>query len=213
MKIKLILILCLVLPVIVYAQEVKPIKLPEPKMQGGMPLMQALKERKSTREFSAKDLSLEVLADMLWAAAGINRKDSGHHTSPTSMNMQEIDIYVAKTDGLYVYYAKDNTLVPVLSEDIRGLTGNQPFVKDAPVNLIFVADFSKMNKVSNQDADFYSATDTGFISQNVYLYCASAGLNTVVRGWIDKPALAKAMKLRATQKIILAQTVGFPKSE
>jgi len=210
MKTKLILVLLLALPVFVYSQELKPIKLPEPKMQGGMPLMQALKERKSAREFNSRELSIEVISDMLWAAAGINRPESAHRTSPTAMNMQEIDIYLAKADGLYLYDAKGNMLMPVVSGDIRGLTGSQPFVKDAPLNLIYVADFSKMSRLSPQDADFYAAADTGFISQNVYLYCASFGLATVVRGMIDKPGLAKAMNLKPSQKIILAQTVGYP---
>ena len=211
MKIKLVLVLLLLLPVLACAQELKPIKLPEPKMQGGMPLMQALKERKSAREFGAREFSLEVISDMLWAAAGINRPESLHRTSPTAMDMQEINIYLAKADGLYLYDAKNNMLIPVLSEDIRSLTGNQPFVKDAPINLIYVVDLSRMSKLSSPDAEFYAAADTGFISQNVYLYCASFGLVTVVRGWINKPTLAKAMKLRPDQKIILAQTVGYPK--
>jgi nitroreductase len=126
------------------------------------------------------------------------------------MNMQEIDIYVVKSDGVYLYDALANQLLPIISEDIRELTGKQSFVKDAPVNLIYVADFSKMSKGSGEDKDFYAAADTGFISQNVYLYRASVGLNTVVRGSVDKEALGEAMKLRPEQKIILAQTVGYP---
>ena len=194
-----------------YAQESKLIKLPAPQIEGGKPLMQALKERKSSREFSLKELPLQIISDLLWAADGINRQDSGHRTAPSAMNMQEIDIYIAKADGLYLFDAKENMLMPVVAADIRALTGNQPFVKDAPVNLIFVADLKKMSKPSAEMVDFYAATDTGFISENVYLYCASAGLATVVRGWVDKPVLAKAMKLRNNQKIILAQTVGYPK--
>jgi nitroreductase len=210
----MIVALVVALPIMfICAEEVKPVKLPEPKMEGGKTLMQALKDRKSTREFGAKEIPLQVLSEMLWAANGINRPDSGHHTAPTAMNMQEIDIYVAKSDGLYLYDAKANTLTQVVPDDIRALTGTQAFVKDAPVNLIYVADLAKMKKLADADKDFYSATDTGFISQNVYLYCASAGLNTVVRAMIDRPALAKAMKLRADQKIILAQTVGYPKEQ
>jgi len=163
------------------------------------------------REFSSGELTIEVISDMLWAAAGINRPESAHRTSPTAMNMQEIDIYLAKADGLYLYDAKGNMLIPIVSGDIRALTGSQPFVKDAPVNLIYVADLSKMSRLSPEVADFYAGADTGFISQNVYLYCASSGLATVVRGSVDKPALAKAMKLRPDQKIIFAQTVGYPK--
>jgi len=208
---------CLVLAVVSFlyasgrAEEAKPIALPVPQTEGGKPLMQALKERKSVREFSSRELPLQVLSDLLWAACGINRPDSGRRTAPTARNMQEIDVYVAKADGLYLYDAKTNTLLPVLAEDIRGVTGNQDFVKAAPVNLIFVADRSKMKGMAEDDAAFYAATDTGYASENVYLFCASAGLATVVRGRVDRAALAKEMKLRPGQKVILAQTVGYPR--
>jgi len=195
----------------VYAEDIKPVRLLSPQTDGGRPLMQALKERKSSREFSSRELTPQVLSDLLWAADGINRPDSGGRTAPTAKNMQEIDIYVVKTSGVYLYDAKTNMLMPILSGDIRAQAGKQPFVKDAPVNLVFVADLSKMSGMSERDADFYAATDAGFVSENVYLYCASAGLATVVRGWVDKPVLAKAMKLRTDQRIVLAQTVGYSK--
>jgi SagB-type dehydrogenase family enzyme len=191
--------------------ELKPIELPKPQMDGGKPLMQALKDRKTSREFSSEKLPLQTLSNMLWAANGINRPDSKKHTAPTAMNCQEIDIYVALADGLYLYDPNSNMLKAVLAEDIRAATGPQPFVKDAPVNLVFVSDYSKMSRASDEDKAFYSATDTGFISQNVYLYCASEGLATVVRAYVDKPALAKTMKLKDNQKVVLAQTVGYPK--
>jgi nitroreductase len=218
MKTKLTLVICftviilLICSVTTYAQDIKPIKLLAVQMESGKPLMQALKDRKTMREFSSKELPLEVISDMLWAACGINRPDSGHRTAPSAMNMQEIDIYVVKAEGLYLFDAKENILVPVVAEDLRSLTGKQPFAKDAPINLIYVADLAKMSKLSAGDIDFYSATDTGFISENVYLFCASGGLATVVRGSIDKPALAKTMKLRPDQKIILAQTIGYPRN-
>ena len=191
-------------------QELKAIELPKPQTDGGKPLMAALKDRKSSRQFSSEKLPPQVLSNLLWAANGINRPD-GKRTAPTARNKQEIDVYVALEEGLYLYDAKANTLVPLLAQDIRGATGLQPFVKDAPVNLVFVADYSKMGDMPADQKDFYAATDTGYISQNVYLYCASEGLATVVRGMVDKPACQAAMKLRADQKIILAQTVGFPK--
>ena len=198
--------------VTVFAGEArKPIPLPDPQMDGGRPLMQVLKDRSTSRSFSREKPPLQVLSNLLWAAFGINRPDSGKRTAPSAMNSQEIDIYVAVADGLYLYDAKAQLLRPILSEDIRALTGLQPFVSEAPVNLIFVADHSRMTRASQEDKDRYSAADTGFISENVYLFCASEGLATVVRGSIDRAALAKAMKLRPDQKIILAQTVGYPK--
>jgi nitroreductase len=188
----------------------KTIKLPPPDKQGGKPLMQALNERKSAREFSSEKLQLPVLSNLLWAACGVNRTD-GHHTSPTASNKQEIDVYVAAPDGLYLYEAKDHQLRQILTEDIRALTGTQPFPKDAAVNLIYVADLAKAGRTRTEDIEFYSGADTGFVAQNVYLFCASQGLATVVRASVDRTALAKAMKLRPDQKICLAQSVGYPK--
>jgi SagB-type dehydrogenase family enzyme len=192
------------------AAELSPIKLPPPNLSSGKSLMQSLQLRKSSRDFSTKKLPLGVLSNLLWAACGINRPENGRLTAPSAVNWQEIDIYVAMSEGLYLYSAKEHILKPVLNRDIRALTGKQSFVKEAPVNLIYVADLSKISRANVEEKNFYSAVDTGFISQNVYLYCASEGLSTVVRGMVDKEALSKAMNLRDNQKIMLAQTVGYP---
>jgi SagB-type dehydrogenase family enzyme len=173
--------------------------------------MQVLKDRKSSREFSPEKLSLQVLSNLLWAASGVNRPESGRRTAPTAANWQEIDIYLAMAEGLYLFDAKSHLLKPFLAEDIRALAGRQPFVKDAPLNLIYVADFSRIGRGTPEEKEFFSAADTGFIAQNVYLFCASEGLATVVRANIDKPALAKTMKLGTDQRITLSQTVGYPK--
>jgi SagB-type dehydrogenase family enzyme len=194
-----------------FSDELKPIKLPDAQVKGGRPLMEVLNDRGSSRSFRSEKLPLQVISNLLWAAFGVNRPDTGKRTAPSAVNWQEIDIYVAMAEGLYLYDAKIHILKPVLSADIRAMTGRQEFVKDAPVNLIYVADFSRMGIATKEDKDLYSAADTGFISQNVYLYCASDGLATVVRGSIDRQALAKTMKLRPEQKIILAQSVGYPK--
>ena len=205
----LVLVSCVA--TVVAAEAAKSIQLPAPQMTGGKPLMEALKARSTQRDFSTEALPPQELSNLLWAACGINRPDKGLRTAPTAMNKQEIDVYVALAEGLYLYDAKANALNLVLAQDLREATGKQPFVKDAPVNLVFVADYVKMGTGPKEQKDFYSATDTGYISENVYLYCASAGLATVVRGYVDRDALAKAMNLRADQKIILAQTVGYPK--
>jgi len=211
LSVGLVLSLSLISYGLIFAEESKPIQLLKPQTDGGRPLMQVLKDRKSSREFGSEKLPPQILSNLLWAAFGINRPDSGKRTAPSAMNRQEMDVYVATADGLYLFDAKAHLLKPVLTEDIRAMTGLQPFVKDVPLNLIYVANFSGMGSATDEQKEFYSAADTGFIAENVYLYCASEGLATVVRGLVDKPALAKAMKLRPDQRITLVQSVGYPK--
>ena len=193
------------------ADDLQPIQLLPPQIDGGKPLMQALQKRSTSREFSPDLLPPQVLSNLLWAAYGINRPEIGKRTVPSALNWQEIDLYISMPGGLYLYDAKTNRLEPILNEDIRSLTGKQPFVKTAPVNLIRMADFSRMGKSATEEKDAYAHADASFIGQNVYLFCASDGLATVFRASIDQPALAKAMKLCEDQKILFSQTVGYGK--
>lgn len=193
------------------AQETDVIKLPAPQTEIGKPLMQTLKLRASTRNFETKELSLQELSNLLWAAYGINRPESGKRTVPSAMNWQEYDIYVVLKNGAYLYNAKDNELKLITKEDIREYCGVQDFVKTAPLNLVYVADFSRVSRVNEDDKLIFVAADCGFIAQNVYLYCASEGLACVVRGMVNKEKLPEALKLNSNQKVILAQTVGYPK--
>lgn len=186
------------------------ISLPPPDTTGGRPLMQVLKDRHSSRSFGTQELSPATLSNLLWAAYGINRPENGHRTAPSAMNWQEVDIYVAMKTGLYRYDAQKHSLVLVVNEDIRSSTGTQDFPAKVPLNLVYVADLAKVKRSTDESRSLFTAADVGFISENVYLYCASEGLATVVRGSVDKPALAKKMKLRADQSIILAQSVGYP---
>jgi hypothetical protein len=193
------------------AQEPAPIKLPAPKMDGGMPLMQALKARHSEREFGTELLSPQVLSNLLWAGWGINRPD-GHRTAPSASNKQEIEIYVTRPDGAFVWDAKTNTLNPVAAGDLRGATGTQPFPATAALNLVYVADMSNAGRPATDPQQAMNiGADAGVIVQNVYLFCASEGLVSVVRASVPKEALAKQLKLRDTQLIVLAQSVGYPK--
>jgi len=192
------------------AQDGSVIKLPAPQINSGKLLMQALKERQSIRSYSTKPLPLQTLSDLLWAADGINRPESGKRTAPTAMNQQELDIYVVLVDGVYLYEPKEHALRTIAKGDFRPLCGKQDFVATAPVNLILVADYVKMGKLDDEKKKHFAAIDAGYISQNVYLFCASAGLAGVARASVDQEALAKAIRLRPEQKFILAHTVGFP---
>ena len=193
------------------AGDFQSIQLPAPQTEGGKPLMSALNERQSMRSFSEQKLSEQTLSNLLWAAFGINRPETGGRTAPSAMNMQETDIYVAVEEGLYLYDAKANALKPVLAKDLRAETGKQKFAGEAPLNLIFVADYARIgDKLPREAADKYAIVDTGYISQNVYLFCASEGLGTVVRNYFDEEKLSSLMQLGPKQKIILVQTVGYP---
>lgn len=191
------------------AQEIT--KLPEPDKTGGKPLMQALNERQSSRDFIDKDLTRQQLSDLLWAAYGINRPDAGKHTIPTSRNVQDMEIYVTTKDGAFLYLPKEHALQKVLDNDIRELTGKQDFVKVAAVNLVYVSDFSKAGNGSDEVKTMTAATHCGFIGQNIYLYCASEGLISVFRAYIDNAEIAKALNLSETKHVIYCQTVGYSK--
>jgi nitroreductase len=194
-----------------HAQPLSPISLPAPMTDGGKPLMSALKARSSAREFSADALAPQTLSNLLWAAWGINRPD-GRRTAPSASNRQEIEIYVTLPAGAYLWDAKANVLNPVAAGDHRAETGTQPFPATAPLNLVYVADMTKLTRPATDPQQMMNVgADAGFIAENVYLFCASEGLATVVRASVAKEALAKTLQLRDTQVIVLAQTVGFPK--
>jgi nitroreductase len=187
------------------------VKLPEPNKKGGMPLMEALANRKSSRSFNSKaDIQPDILGDLLWATWGFNRP--GMRTAPTAINLQELDVYVLKADGCWLYDAAKHSLVRTVAKDLRPATLGklrQPFLLDAPITLVIVSDKAKATSLGNRD---YSEIDSGYLSQNIYLYCASAGLATVVRDSFT-PTLAKEMGLKETQYVTLVQCVGYPDTE
>ncbi len=206
---KIILIVFVLSSLILPVQAQETVRLPEPERKGGMPLFEALDNRQSLRSYSSRELSERDLSNILWAAFGMNRED-GRRTAPSARNWQQFDIYLIKADGWYLYDPAEHALVKKGNEDFRQYAGSQDFVATAPLNLIFVSDHDRMTGASRENREFHSATDVGFISQNVYLYCASEGLATVVRGLLDRDRLKELMKLRPSQHVILGQTVGYP---
>ena len=172
--------------------------------------MNLLKERQSKREFSNQPLSPQMLSNLLWATIGVNRPESGKLTVPNSRERHEIDVFVITAEAAYRYDNKQHALATVLRKDIRALAGKQDFVALAPLNLVYVADYAKMPELNKEQQLVYGSTDAGFSVQNAYLFCTSAGLSTVVRGSIDREALGEALGLGPQQRIILAQSVGYP---
>ena len=193
------------------AQEATIMKLPPPRAQGGKPLIEALKLRRSIREYADRALPQQVLSDLLWAAFGINRP-SGDRTAPYWRHIMVIDVYAAMADGVWYYDPKRHLLQQHSRADIRAATGQQDFVAGAPLNLIYVAHGERMQDVSPEERRLYASVDTGFIGQNVYLFCASEGLATVFRGAVDTKRLAQIMELDPMLFVTFAQTVGYPKA-
>lgn len=187
------------------------IDLPKPQTTGGKPLMEVLATRKSTRTYDKeKDLSLETLSTLLWAGNGVAR-DADHRTAPSALNSREIVLYVVGRTATYRYDAEANKLVFVKEGDFRAATGFQAFAGDAAVNILLVCDMDRMGSMDAAGRAKYSATDAAYVSENLYLYCASEDLATVVRGSVDADAVSKLLDLPASHKIILAQSVGYAK--
>lgn len=195
----------------VAAPAVKVVDLPPARTDGGKPLIQALRLRRSIRDYADRPLPPQILSDLLWAAFGVNRP-SGDRTAPYWRHVMVIDVYAAMADGVWLYDPKRHALSLHLPRDIRALTGLQDFVGTAPLDLIYVAHGERMQDISAEDRRLYASVDAGFIGQNVYLFCASEGLATVFRGAVDYPKLARALKLPDQQFVTFAQTVGYPRA-
>lgn len=187
----------------------KVIKLSPPALSREGTVMRALEQRQSTREFAAKPLSLSDLSDLLWAANGVNRPESGKRTAPSAMNRQDVDVYVVMEQGAYRYDAANSQLTLVSEGDHRSLVaGGQASVAGAPVCLVLVSDVAKFGGRSDRDA-LMGAADAGIVSQNISIFCASAGLATVPRASMDFEKLSTALKLREGQQLMLNHPVGY----
>ena len=180
-----------------------------PEVQKSKPIMQLLESRKSSREFLTKELEMQEISNILWAAFGISRED-GRRTAPSTRNIQDIDLYVVIKTGVYLYKTETNELTEIVKGDFRKNTGFQDFVGIAPLEIAIVSDHSKM-EVDENIKNSYSCMNAGFVSENIYLYCASENLATVTRGSIERMGLSKILKLKPEQKIILVQSVGYAK--
>jgi nitroreductase len=209
----------------VSSQELLQIELPRPTLDRGTSVLKALQQRKTIREISDKKLSLQVLSNLLWAAYGVNRKIGPFgipgRTVASASNSQEIDLYVAMQEGIYLYNASHHRLVPVVAGDLRALAighGQANFVAKAPVQLIYIVDVHKLSNTSGyqepglQDPEIqksYYYVDTGLIAGNVYLFAASQGLASWFHN-CNKSDLTAKLKLRADQRVLFGQTVGYP---
>ena len=210
------------------SQNLLLIRLPRPRLDGGRSVLRSLQRRQTIREMSEKKLSRQLLSNLLWAACGVNRKkgpfDIPGRTAASASNSQEIDLYVATREGMYLYDALHHGLIPVLADDLRSLAlgeGQAALIARAPVHLIYIVDVNRLSNTSGyqepglQDPEIqksYYFVDTGLIAGNVYLFAASHGLASWFHN-CNKPALTAKLKLRADQRVLFGQTVGYPARE
>ena len=194
------------------AQTQPPIPLPPPRADFGTSLAQALKLRRSIREYDQRPLSPQVLSELLWAAYGVNRPATADRTAPSWRHARETDVFAVMAEGVWRYDATRHVLLPHLAGDVRAQAGVQDFVGTAPLNLVYVSNAEHLSGVSREEQHRVAAADIGFIGQNVYLYCASEGLASVFRASLDTDRLARTLGLEETQFIMFSQTVGYPRA-
>ena len=194
----------------------KIIKLPEPQKDLEFPLMKALENRRTIRKWKETPISEQNISNLLWAACGITKHKYGRvkskRTAPSACNAQEIRVYIIMKQGVYLYNEENHELIEIITEDIRENIGTQKMMKSAPMGLVFVADLSRMTSpfLKNKEAQRFCAwVDTGYISQNVYLYCAASNLGTAVLSLVNREKLHQLMKLKGHEKIVLTQVVGY----
>lgn len=187
------------------------VKLPEPSKDISTTLFQALQNRHSVRSFTAQDISMETLSQLLWAATGVNRPD-GRMTAPTAINAQDISVYVASKDGVSLYLPKDNALKAVTKQDIRkDVAARQAGVADAPLFLIIVSDASKFGGINSENAKIFCREDAAYVSQNINLAAAALGLGTVPRHIMNRDAIHTALGLTENQLVVINHPIGYPK--
>jgi len=195
---------------VITAQE--DIILPSPRIRGQV--MKSLKNRISIKGFSAKQLPDQVLSDMLWTAFGVTNERTGRRTAPSAFNAQEIDIYVLRADGAWLYDAHNQSLRLIQRKDVRNLVAGQDYAKSAPVHLVYVADYDRAHAAYpgsyEKEAVSWAMMHTGFIAQNVTIFCAAQRLCAVVRSIGNSESLKEALSFRENQKILISQAVGYP---
>jgi len=210
-KIFITLTALLITSMSMYSQDLAEVKLNAPNKSRGSVVTKALSDRQSVREYDTKDISLQDLSDLLWAANGVNRED-GKRTAPSAMNRQEIDVYVVNKDGTYLYDAAGHVLKPVSKGDYRkSVAAQQDFAAAAPLCLVIVANLEKLGDATKEGTRITAALDAGIVSQNINIFCAGVGLATVPRGSMNQEELKKALKLSDTQQLMLNNPVGYPK--
>ena len=189
------------------------IDLPTPRAEFGISLAQALRARRSAREFdTSRKLPTSVLSELLWCAYGVNRPATADRTAPSWRHARETEIFAAMAEGVWRYDPVAHRLLAHLARDIRAETGVQDFVGTAPLDLVYVSDAEHLGPLTPAECHRVASADTGFIGQNVYLYCAAEGLATVFRGSLDSRRLARTLGLGPTRFVTFAQTVGYPKA-
>ena len=173
------------------------------------PLMEAFKLRATHREIREEEIPMEFVSSLLWSAYGINRPEEGKRVAPSAINAQEYDIYLFTREGIYLYNAEKNTIEMKVKGDYREKISQQKFFAVAPISIVMVANYDRMKKFKQvEDRDFYAAVDAGYISQNIYLFCASASLNTVACGGINRDEIHKILGI-TNGRAMLAHPVGL----
>jgi len=210
MKRHILQLVLIILATPLFAQNLKPIKLNPPDKTRGLPVMEALSLRESVREFDTTVLKIQDLSDLLWAANGVNRPETGKRTAASANNSQDIDIYVFLKSGVYLYNAFELTLQPLVEGDYHNLiAGTQTYVLKAPVICLLVSDISKLKGSQDSAKLINAALDAGLVSQNISIFCAATDMATIPRVSMDQVKIREVLQLKESQRLMINNPVSY----
>lgn len=193
-----------------YSQELKPIKLWKTHFDSGKTFLETLNKRSSKEySYSSRELSMQLLSDLFWAANGISRAETGRKTTPSILANDAIDIYVTMEKGVFIYDPIKHVLNPTIKNDLRWLTGKRDYVKSVPINILYIVDYERMSGITENRREMVAAAGAGSMAQNVNLFCAAFDLITALRAKIEREKLSQELQLKPSQFILFAQSVGY----
>lgn len=196
-------------------EEGEEIMLPEPRQKSNISLEEALNNRRSKRQFQARDLKLEDISQILWAAQGITEMSTGFRTAPSAGALYPLELFVVKSDGLFNYIPKGHKLKKLSSSDLRSELMKaslfQKSISEAPVDIVIMAIYERTTLKYGNRGIRYVHMEAGHACQNILLEATALGLGAVPIGAFSDTDVQKVLNLPEDYIPLYVIPVGYIK--